>query len=108
MPRLSVDFSHTLSQDEAARRFKERLAAARAEYQDHLSDFHEEWQANIFSFAFRALGLAISGSIAVEPDKVRLRANLPLAVMVFKSTIENHLRQEVDKLLAVSPGTAAS
>ncbi len=50
------------------------------------------------------MGLAISGNIAVEPGKVRLQASLPLAVMVFKSTIEKRILQEFGELLAVSPG----
>ena len=107
MPKLSVDVSHALSLDEVARRFKERLAAARAEYQDRLSDFHEEWQDHTVSFAFRAMGLAVSGRVAVEREKVRLEANLPLAVMMFKGTIEKRLREEVGQLLAVSPGAGA-
>ena len=106
MAQLSLDVSHSLGQDEAARRFKERLAAARSEYHDQLSDFQEQWQDHTLSFAFRAMGLAISGNLAVEPHTVRLRASLPLAILVFKSVIEKRIREEVGQLLAVSPGTA--
>jgi hypothetical protein len=106
MAQLSVNVPHVLSQTEAARRFKERLAAGKAEYRDQLSEFHEQWQDHTLSFAFRAMGLAISGNIAVEPGKVRLQASLPLAVMVFKSTIEKRILQEIGELLAVSPGAA--
>jgi hypothetical protein len=42
----------------------------------------------------------------VEQEKVRLEANLPLAVTMFKGTIEKRLREEVAKVLAVSPGAA--
>lgn len=106
MAKLSVDIPHALGQDEAARRFKERLAAAQTEYKDRLSEFHEEWRDHTLSFAFRAMGLAVSGNLAVGPDKVRLQASLPLAVMVFKSTIEKQIRQEFATLLAVSPSAA--
>jgi hypothetical protein len=107
MAKLSVDVPHALSQDEVARRFKEKLVAARTEYQDRLSDFHEEWQDHTVSFAFRAMGMAVSGNIAVGADKVRLQASLPLAVMMFKSTIEKRIRQELGELLAASPGAAS-
>ena len=107
MAQLSVDVPHALSQDEAAGRFKEKLATARTEYHDQLSDFREQWQDHTLSFAFRAMGMAISGNIAVEPGKVRLRASLPLAVMVFKSTIEKRVRAEIAELLAVSPGATS-
>ena len=107
MAQLSVDVPHALSQDEAAGRFKEKLAAARTEYHDQLSEFHEEWQDHTLSFAFRAMGLAVSGNIAVEPGKVRLRPVFLLAVMIFKSTIEKRVREEIGQLLAVSPGAAS-
>ena len=107
MAQLSVDVPHALGQNEAARRFKERLATARKEYGDRLSEFREEWQDHTVSFAFRAMGFAVSGHLAVGPDKVRLQASLPLAVMVFKSTIEKRIRQEVGELLAASPGAAS-
>ena len=73
MAQLSVNVPHVLSQTEAARRFKERLAAAKAEYHDQLSEFHEQWQDHTLSFAFRAMGLAISGNIAVAPGKFACR-----------------------------------
>jgi hypothetical protein len=106
MAKLSVDVPHAIGQDEAARRFKEKLAAARKEYQDRLTEFHEEWQEHTLSFAFRAMGMAVSGNIAVGPDTIRLQASLPLAVMVFRSTIEKRVRQEIDELLAAAPGAA--
>jgi hypothetical protein len=103
--QLSVDVPHSLTCDEAARRFKERIAAARAEYRDRLSDFREEWRDHTVSFAFRTLGLGISGTIAVEQDKVRLAADVPLAAMIFRGTIEKRIREEVGRLLAVSADT---
>jgi hypothetical protein len=106
MAQLSVDVPHVLGQDEAARRFKERLAAARTEYHDQLSEFQEQWQDHTLSFAFRAMGLAISGKLAVEANTVRLRASLPLAILMFKGAIEKRVREEVGTLLAVSPGAA--
>ena len=99
MPQLSVDIPHELTPGEAARRLEEKFAAARAEYQDRVSDLEQKWSDNIFSFAFRVLGMAISGTIAVEPQFVRLAANLPLAAMLFRGTIEEHIRREMGDLL---------
>lgn len=106
MPKLSIDIPHVLGQDEALRRVKAKFAAARDEHQDRVSDFKEEWRDHIFSFAFRALGMAVSGTVAVEAERIKLAAQLPLAAMLMKSTIEAHIRREVDALLA--PGGAAN
>jgi hypothetical protein len=100
MPKLSIDVPHVLSQDEAAQRLKDKFAAVRAEYESQVSEFREEWLDHTFSFAFRALGMAVSGTVAVEPKQVRLAASLPLAAMLFKSAIEERIRQEVGVLLA--------
>jgi hypothetical protein len=105
MPMLSLDVSHALSPDEVVRRLKEKFAAARAEYQDRVSNFREEWRDHTVSFGFRALGMAVSGTVAVEAEKVRLDATLPFAAICFKSTIEDHIRREVGGLLAADNTT---
>ena len=90
-----MNIPHLLGQDEAARRLKERFAAARAEYQNNVSDFREQWRDHTFSYGFKVLGMAISGTIAVEEKMVRLATDLPLAAMFFKAAIEDRIRQEV-------------
>lgn len=100
MPRLTVEVPHVLGLEEATQRLKQRFAAALAEHQSHVNNFREEWKDHTFSFAFQTLGMAVSGSVAVEGEKVKLNADLPLAAAFFKGAIENRLRQEVGNLLA--------
>ncbi len=100
MPQLSLDIPHELLPAEAARRLKEKVDAARAEHSDRISDFQEEWRDGTLSFAFTALGMAVSGTVGVEPQQVRLAVRLPLAAMLFKSAIEQHIRREMGDLLA--------
>jgi len=99
MPQLQLDIPHALSQDEAARRLREKFAAAVAEHEEHLTDFTHQWEDHTFTFAFKALGMAVSGTVAVEPERVRLDAKLPLAAAFFKGMIENQIREEVGSLL---------
>jgi hypothetical protein len=104
MPQLSLDIPHVLSPDEAVQRLKEKFAAARTEYQNNVSEFKEQWRDHTFSYAFKVLGMAVSGTIAVEQTRVRLATDLPLAAMFFKAAIEDRIRQEVGALLgAKSP-----
>jgi hypothetical protein len=100
MPRLKFAVPHSLGSDEAARRLKEKLAAALAEHGHHLSDYHEQWRDHTLDFGFRAMGMAISGTVAVEPSQVLVEAELPFAAMLFKGTIEQRLRAEVGAVLA--------
>ena len=104
MPHLSLDIPHVLSPDEAVTRLKNKFAAARAEYQSNVSDFKEEWRDHTFSYAFKVLGMAVSGTIAVEEKWVHLATELPMAAMFFKAAIEDRIRKEVGALLgAKSP-----
>ena len=100
MPKLAIEVPHALGQDEAARRLKEKFAAATEEHRGVLSNFRDEWQDHTFSFAFQAMGVGVSGTVAVEPERVKLNADLPFAAMFFKGAIESRIRQEAGVLLA--------
>ena len=45
------------------------------------------------------MGMSISGTVAVEPDRVKLDASLPFAAVMFKGMIEQQIRKEIDGLL---------
>jgi hypothetical protein len=100
MPRLTLEVPHSLGLEEAMRRLKDKFDAARAEHQGRVSNLREEWRDNILSFAFQAMGMAVSGTLAVEPSQVKMNAELPFAATFFKGAIEQRLRQEVTVLLA--------
>lgn len=100
MARLTFDVPHSLGMEEATRRLKEKLAAALTEHRGRISEFREEWRDHTLSFMLKAMGVGVSGTVAVEPAKVRLDAELPFAAAFFKGAIEQRLRQEVGTLLA--------
>ncbi|MBN1393786.1 MAG: polyhydroxyalkanoic acid system family protein [Pirellulales bacterium] len=81
------------------RRLKDKFNAARAEHQHQVNDFHDEWKDNKFFFAFKVMGMAVGGSVAVEPERIALDAKIPLAAMLMKRAIEERLRQELAVLL---------
>jgi hypothetical protein len=100
MPRLTLAVSHSLGLEEATRRLKDKFAAAKAEHHARVSNLREEWRDNTLSFALQAMGLGVSGTVAVEADQVKFDAELPFAASFFKGAIEQRLRQEVSTLLA--------
>lgn len=99
MPRLAFEAPHTIGQDEAARRLKKKIAAVRVLHGDRVNNLREEWEDHTLSFAFQAMGMSISGTVAVEPDRVKLDASLPFAAVMFKGMIEQQIRKEIDGLL---------
>jgi hypothetical protein len=100
MPQLSLEVSHQLGQEEAARRLKDRFDAVSATYQSQVSNLSHQWNGDTFSFDFHTMGMKIAGTVAVEQAKVKLAASLPLAAMLFKKMIEDRIRQEVRQVLA--------
>jgi hypothetical protein len=60
----------------------------------------EAWHENTASFAFKALGTGVSGTITVEDGEVRLVGQVPRAVVIFKGLIERRIRAELGILLS--------
>jgi hypothetical protein len=106
MPKLNVEVPHTLGRDEAARRLKQQFDLARGAYGSYVSDLQEQWNDDhTLTFGFKAMGMKVAGTLAVEDALVRVLVELPLAAMMIKGTIEQRTRQELTQILG--PGGAA-
>jgi hypothetical protein len=99
MPRLTMETSHGLGREEAIRRLKEKFGAVRASYGSQVNDLQEQWDDHRFSFGFKTLGMDIAGTVQVEDASVKLSLDLPLVAMLFKGTIQEHIRREIGELL---------
>jgi putative polyhydroxyalkanoate system protein len=100
MPKLTMQTAHSLGRDEAARRLKAKFDAVRNRYASRVNDLQESWTDHTFSFAFKAMGMGITGAVKVEDESVQINAQLPLAATFFKSAIERQIQQELSGLLA--------
>lgn len=100
MPRLAIETSHALGQEEALRRLNDKADLLKDMYQDQCSDLHQAWNGNTLSFAFKAMGMKVAGTVTAEDSQVKLEAQLPLAAMVFKGKIEARIREQLGNLLA--------
>jgi putative polyhydroxyalkanoate system protein len=100
MPRLTIETSHALGRDEAQRRLKEKLSTLKETYRDQFSDLAEHWNGHSYSFDFKAAGMKIGGTATLGDSQVRLEAQVPLAVMMFKGMIQARVREELGSLLA--------
>jgi predicted NBD/HSP70 family sugar kinase len=100
MPQLTLEVPHALGQAEALQRLKRQFSFAKETYQSHLTDLVEQWTDGTLEFSFRAAGMAISGTLAVEASTVQIHAELPWAAAIFKNMIEQRLREELEKLLS--------
>jgi hypothetical protein len=99
MPELIVSVNHGLSQAEALQRIQGAVAQAKAQYSDKVTGLHEAWDGYLGTFELDGQNLQASGSVAVNPSDVTVRARLPFFMSFFKSTIESRLREELARLL---------
>jgi putative polyhydroxyalkanoate system protein len=99
MPKLTVTVPHQLEQQEAATRLQGILEKIKERYQDQVSDLHDEWQGNVLNFAFKTFGFSIKGAMHVEPQQVRVDADLPFAAMMFKGRIEQEVKSSLARWL---------
>jgi hypothetical protein len=99
MPKLNMKVSHRLSQDEALERIKGLLGQVKQQFADKVSDLRESWNGSNGEFSFKAMGLAVSGTLVVRGAEVELNGNLPLAAYPFKGKIESTIRERATALL---------
>jgi predicted NBD/HSP70 family sugar kinase len=100
MPHVTMEIPHTLGQDEALRRLKAKTDLLSAAYGSQVSDLQQQWNDNVLTYSFKAMGIAVQGTLTVEPADVKLDAELPWVAMAFRGTIESKVREELGKLLA--------
>jgi hypothetical protein len=90
---------HSLGQDEALTRIRNRIATIRAEYGERASDVQEQWTGNVGTFRATAMGFSVAGTVTVSPTDVSLSADLPFAAAFFKDKIEATIRDRAAELL---------
>ena len=100
MPKLTVTVPHALDQDQAIERLKERFGDLQRRFHDSVKDLKEEWDGNVLSYRFTTLGVKVQGTVTAVDSHVTVTAELPLAAMLMKGTIETQIRSELEKILA--------
>ena len=100
MPRFSLNIPHSLSQSEAIQRLKNETKRFLGGDQSLVSDLNYDWEEAAASFSFKVMGFNVDGTATVQPSDIDIRANLPLAAMMFKGTIESTLREKLAEILA--------
>ncbi|OHB67973.1 MAG: hypothetical protein A2V70_09775 [Planctomycetes bacterium RBG_13_63_9] len=104
MPRVTLESPHSLGQEEATRRLKEKFSFVKDAYGDKLTDLHEQWSGNTLTFGFKAAGMKVAGTVTVGQSQVSLEAKVPLAAMMFKGMIQKKVSEQLGDLLTPAGG----
>jgi hypothetical protein len=91
---LIVSIPHRLGREEAARRIKSGLTAARTNYSALLTIHEESWSGDRLAFNLSALGQSAVGFIDVADDHVRLEVALPWLLAVVAEKFTPAIRKE--------------
>jgi len=75
------------------------MTANKDEVNQKITDLTQTWNGNILDYAFKTMGMKISGTLDVQPDSVKVVTQLPLAAMLFKGMVEQQMRENLTKLL---------
>ncbi|MGC4005167.1 MAG: polyhydroxyalkanoic acid system family protein [Pirellulales bacterium] len=99
MPSLQLSVPHKLGINAARAALQGFFTQNSGEMAKHATDVVQNWTGNLLSFAFKAMGMAVSGTLEVHETDVKIDAKLPLAASLFKGKIESELRQNLVKIL---------
>jgi hypothetical protein len=91
---LSVLIPHRLGKEEALRRLKSGIAGAAAQFSSVLTVQEQIWTDNRLQFHIKALGQAVSGSIDVDDQHVKLEVLLPWLIARLAKNIQRVVQQQ--------------
>jgi len=100
MPKFGAEVTHELGREEAQKRLQSFAQDVRTLYQGQVTEMVETWdeQGNL-QFAFSVFGLKIDGNLVVEEYSATVVGNLPFAAVVFKSKVEQEIRNQLERAL---------
>ena len=94
-----VSIPHHLGREEAVRRIKSGLAAARTNYSALVNIREETWDGDSLIFNMSALGQNAAGRIDIAADHVRLEVTLPWLLAKFAEKLTPAIRKEATLML---------
>ncbi len=100
MPKMNLTIPHTLTQEEAITKIKSFMKSNKESMEAQVKDVSHQWEAETLTFAFKTMGMKISGTMTVHEDNVGIRCDLPFSAMMFKGKIESTVTEQLGKLLA--------
>lgn len=100
MPKITVDVPHSLGQEKAVERLRERFRHLKDAFQDQINSFEEDWKDNAVDFRLATRGVTVTGTVTIDPSDVRVDALLPMVAMFLKGKIESRIRERLSEMLA--------
>lgn len=98
MPKLEMQKSITLPNEEIKKRIDVIVAEAKKEFAGMFSDAQEIWEDNSAKFSFRAMGCRITGKLWLDGGNIQVFCNLPFLAWPFMGQIKSTINERAEVL----------
>jgi len=100
MPKFNVSVDHETPRPDAIAKLKNFSEKVRADSPVELTDISETWDDDgNLQFAFKAMGMTVSGSVVTSDSQVVVAGTLPFAAVPFRGQIEQQIKKQVESAL---------
>lgn len=101
MPKFNVAVNHETPREQAVEKLKSFSDQIRQDSPVELTDIQESWdESGNLEFAFKAMGLTISGTMVASDSTVTVAGKLPFAAVPFRGQIEKQIESQIKIALA--------
>jgi hypothetical protein len=101
MPKFNVSVNHENQRDDAISKLKNFSDQIREDSPVELTDVTETWDdSGNLEFAFKAMGMTISGTMVTSESTVTVAGKLPFAAVPFRGQIEKQIESQIKSALA--------
>ena len=96
MPKFYVSVEHSLPREQAIDQLKGFSDSFRDKSPVELTDLKESWDPDgNLDFAFKAMGMAISGTMKTSDSQIIVSGKMPLAAAMFRGAIETQIADQI-------------
>jgi putative polyhydroxyalkanoate system protein len=95
---ITVDIPHQLGKAEARKRIEEGLGRFGQQFGEGVK-LTKTWEGDRLNFSAKVVGQAVSGSLEVLEDAVKMQVNLPAFFAMMADKVKGRLKQEGQLML---------
>lgn len=98
---MEVIHHHTLGQQQAHERVNNLLGNLQKQHADTITNPQMQWNEDntVMDFTVNILMAPVAGQVTVSDTMVSVKGELPFMAMMFRSTIETLIKQQLNDLL---------
>lgn len=100
MAKFNVVVPHSIARDQAVERLRGFSEKIKSDLPGEVGEVEEAWDAaGNLSFAFKAMGMKISGTMVTCTQQVTVAGQLPFAALPFRGAIEKQIAEKVKEAI---------